>query len=381
MSTAEPAGSGAKPAGSVEKPAGSGAKQAPGEVAPPLRAEEPSALAVMHPAYFALVMATGIVAVATSLLGLPGIPTVLFALNVVFYVVLWAATIARAVRHRARFVADLSHHGRGVGFFTPVAATCVLGSDCLLVGHAPSAALGLWIAGIVLYVVLVYAVFTALTVKREKPTLAEGIHGGWLVAVVAAQSVSVLGSQLSASSSHPDEVLFFSLVMWLGGGMLYFWVISLIFYRYTFFTMEPSDLAPPYWVNMGAAAISTLAGSLLVGAAERSAVVHSMLPFVRGFTVMWWATATWWIPMLLVLGVWRHVIRRFPLRYDPLYWGAVFPVGMYTAATLRLGDAVGAPFLAAIPRVTVWIALAAWTVLFLAMVGSLVRGARSPHRR
>ena len=32
--------------------------------------------------------------------------------------------------------------------------------------------------------------------------------------------------------------------------------------------------------------------------------------------------------MLLILGIWRHVIRRFPLRYDPLYWGAVFPLGM-----------------------------------------------------
>ena len=32
--------------------------------------------------------------------------------------------------------------------------------------------------------------------------------------------------------------------------------------------------------------------------------------------------------MLVILGIWRHLIRRFPLRYDPLYWGAVFPLGM-----------------------------------------------------
>ena len=52
--------------------------------------------------------------------------------------------------------------------------------------------------------------------------------------------------------------------------MLYIWIISLIFYRYTFFAMEPSDLAPPYWINMGAVAISTLAGALLVAAPHSS---------------------------------------------------------------------------------------------------------------
>src|SRR5687768_18076949 len=39
------------------------------------------------------------------------------------------------------------------------------------------------------------------------------------------------------------DVLLFCLVLWLGGGMLYIWIISLIFYRYTFFPMSPSDLA------------------------------------------------------------------------------------------------------------------------------------------
>jgi hypothetical protein len=34
------------------------------------------------------------------------------------------------------------------------------------------------------------------------------------------------------------------------------------------------------------------------------------------------ATATWWIPMPVILGVWRHVYRRFPLKYSPMYWGA-----------------------------------------------------------
>jgi tellurite resistance protein TehA-like permease len=232
----------------------------------------------------------------------------------------------------------------------------------------------LWAIGIVLWAAITYSVFTVLTVKPEKPPLAEGINGGWLVAVVAAQSVSVLGTQVAGGfGSYTPHVVFFCLGMWLGGGMLYIWIISLIFYRYTFFPMSPSDLAPPYWINMGAVAISTLAGATLIGIAPRAPLVMDLLPFLKGFSLLFWATATWWIPMLLILGVWRHVYRRFPLRYDPLYWGAVFPLGMYTVCTYRLAHAIDAPYLLVIPRVSIYVALAAWAITMAGLVRTIVR--------
>jgi tellurite resistance protein TehA-like permease len=330
-----------------------------------------SGLAQMHPAYFALVMATGIVSIAAHLLGLRPIGLALYPLNVVFYVVLWILTLARIVRHRDRVIADLFHHGRSVGFFTMVAATCVLGSQSLVVAGQFRMALALWFAGIVLWVILTYGIISLLTVKPEKPALAEGINGGWLLTVVASHSVGVLGAQLApALGEYAPHALLLSLAMWLGGAMLYLWIISLIFFRYTFFTMSPDDLAPPYWINMGAAAIATLTGALLVAAAPHSPVLQQVLPFVRGFTLLWWATATWWIPMLVILGIWRHVIRKFPLQYDPLYWGAVFPLGMYTVSTARLSQAVDAPFLMHIPNVSVYVALGAWTLVLLGMAKS-----------
>src|SRR5262245_45197311 len=162
--------------------------------------------------------------------------------------------------------------------------------------------------------------------------------------------------------------------MWLGAGMLYIWIISLIFYRYTFFALSPSDLAPPYWINMGAVAISTLGGATLSAAAPLSRVIQDLLPFIKGLSLLFWATATWWIPFLVILGIWRHVYRRFPLRYEPLYWGAVFPLGMYTVCTFRLASVIETPFLLIIPRIFLWLALAAWT---LAMTGLVVKLARA----
>jgi len=342
---------------------------------------ETSGLATMHPAYFALVMATGIVSIACQLLGFEPIAIALLWANSVFYPTLCILLVVRLRRYPDRVIADLTDHGRAVGFFTIVAATSVLGSQWLVVVAAWRVAAWLWIATTILWAVITYVVFTLLTVKERKPPLDEGINGGWLVSVVAAQSVSVLGAQLAPGfGDRAPSMLLFCLVMWLGGGMLYIWIISLIFYRYTFFPMHPSDLAPPYWINMGAVAISTLAGSLLVLASSHSAVIAGLVPFVKGLTLMFWATATWWIPMLVILGVWRHIYSRFPLRYDPLYWGAVFPLGMYTVCTFRLAQALDVPDLLAIPRAFVFVAIGAWTLTMIGLVRAALAAIRSSFR-
>ncbi|MCC6869599.1 MAG: tellurite resistance/C4-dicarboxylate transporter family protein, partial [Burkholderiales bacterium] len=140
--------------------------------------------------------------------------------------------------------------------------------------------------------------------------------------------------------------------------------------------LAPGDLTPPYWINMGAMAISTLAGSLLMLNAGDAPFLASLLPFLKGFTILYWATGTWWIPMLLILGVWRYVFNRFPVRYDPLYWGAVFPLGMYSACTHELVHAMGFRFLSLVAPVFFWAALAAWVATFAGLLANVVRVVR-----
>jgi tellurite resistance protein TehA-like permease len=327
------------------------------------------------PAYFAMVMATGIVSIAANLLGMPALAVALFWLNIAAYLIIWVISLLRLMLCTSEFLGDLTDHKRGPGFFTVVAGSCVLGSQFVLISQSYKLAVGLWVLSIVLWICLTYTIFTAFTIKEKKPPLDEGITGAWLLAVVATQSIAVLSALIASHWEQPYrlETNFFALSMWLWGGMLYIWMISLIFYRYTFFNFSPGDLEPPYWINMGAMAISTLAGSLLIINAPDAPFLRSLLPFLKGFTVFYWATGTWWIPMLAVLAVWRYVYKRFPLRYDPLYWGAVFPLGMYAASTYQMSRAMELSFLEVVPRLFLYIALLAWLSAFGGLTYVLTR--------
>src|SRR5262245_40553913 len=333
-----------------------------------------SAVAGLFPGYFALVMATGIVSIACHLLGLPGVARTLLPVNLVFYAVLVALTLLRLAVFPRRFLADLGDHARGSGFFTLVAATNVLGSQCLRVGGFRGAAEILFGFGLLLWAVVMYAFFLGVVVRADKPTLGQGINGAWLLATVSTQSVAVLGaSLLEPFGWSPANTLFFCLVFYLIGCMLYIAIITLIFYRFTFLEIESKTLTPPYWISMGAAAITTLAGATLLGAADRSSLISDLSPFLRGFTLLIWAAGSWWVPLLLLLGAWRHLWRRDPLTYDPQYWAMVFPLGMYAACTLRLSEALPMPPLATVARMTLPIALVAWAAVLFGMIRSWVR--------
>jgi len=331
----------------------------------------------LDPGYFALIMATGIVSIAFYLLGSPQIAWGLFAINSAAFVILVFLTFSRMVLHPRRMWNDLNDHLRSPGFFTTIAGMCILGNQFIIIFQNADAALVLWAVSAILWLGLIYLFFTLMMTKEKKPTLENGVNAGWLIVIVSTQALSTLATlTLPHVLNPPDIGLFVALILYLIGAMFYIFIMELIFYRLLFFNILSQQMAPPYWINLGASAITALAGSTLILNASKWSFLGDVLPFLKGFTLFFWAFASWWLPLLFLLGFWRHFIKRLPLKYDPSYWRLVFPLGVYTVATLRLSKATGLTFLEGIPPLVIIAAAVAWLLTFIGMLAKMVNTRR-----
>jgi tellurite resistance protein TehA-like permease len=321
----------------------------------------------LYPGYFACVMATGIVSIALLLSHVVALSLVLWIAGVVLLVYLAAVYLARAVLFLREVRADLFNAAAAFGFFTFVAAVGVTATRFALGGWSLVPALLTALAGIAWFV-LIYWTFAMLLFTNEQP-IERALNGSWLIAIVATESLAitwVLLIPILPGQGAPLQLLAYA--FWAFGVLLYVIFIALIMYRFFFTRLRHGDLTPPYWINMGAAAITTVAGVRLLGVAHPTALVVTLRPFITGFTVMMWAWGTWWIPLLLVIGIWKYLVFRELLRYQPTLWSVVFPLGMYSTALQLLAHLHGLEFLAPLGTGAAWVALAAWAVV---MVGWL----------
>ena len=201
-------------------------------------------------------------------------------------------------------------------------------------------------------------------------------NGSWFLLTVATESIAVLGALLLGH--EPNDLLAFACIAAFTLGLvLYLIVMTMVFLRWTFQPLEPTEADPPAWIAAGAVAITVLAGSNLLATRTVSPRVDRLAPLIEGLVVLAWATATFWFPLMVAIGVWRHIVRNVPLRYHPSYWALVFPLGMYGVATFKMRSVVELEHLGWAPKITFAVALAAWMAAF---VGMLVQGARAALR-
>ena len=336
-----------------------------------------SPIATLFPGYFALVMATGIVAIAADQQNLDLVAQILYVVTVIAYIVLAVLLATRMIRFWSNFAADVTNHAKGFAFLTLVAATNVLASASIVIHGWWDLAWALWWISLALWVVFVFATLIAVVINSDKPGLQGGINGTWFLLTVSTQSIAVVAGLL-LTRTHSDMLAFTAIAMFTLGIVLYLIVMTMVFLRWTFQPLDPTEADPPAWIAAGAVAITVLAGSnILLAADEAPARLARLAPFLEGLVVTAWATATFWFPLMIAIGVWRHLVRRVPLRYHPSYWAMVFPLGMYGAATYRMRAAIDLDALAWLPKVELVVALTAWAVTFVGLIHHLSATLRS----
>jgi tellurite resistance protein TehA-like permease len=329
------------------------------------------AVATLNPGYFALVMSTGIISVGMRNHNLMTLSTALLWIAVASYIVLVLLTIWRAMAFRKELMADFTDPRRGFGFFTFVASSDVLGSRLGLSG-AHNIAFALLAIGSLSWLALGYVVpWTALLGRAERPVLA-GANGTWFIWVVASESVAVLAALLEPTvHMGRRELALLAVLSWSVGIFLYAAAGIFVGARLLIYPLNPADLNPPYWVAMGATAITVLAGARIVEMAD-APIINATRGLIAGLAVVFWAFGTWLIPALIAVGWWRHVVNRVPLQYEATLWSIVFPLGMYGVASFYLGHADHLPIVTSIGRGEIWVALTAWLFTFIAMVRHLL---------
>lgn len=324
----------------------------------------------LHPGNFAMVMASGIISIGFNALRFDLLADVLYVFALCAWLMLLALNAARVVRQTRAVRMDLLNPRMVFSYFTLVAATDIVGTLLLERGH-PALALACWIFAFAAWCTLLYLAFSVLTFLSHEHNV-NIVHGGWLISIVGTQSLVLLGAQLAPALGEYAVYMMVEVHMLWGLGLVFYGIfVTLFCYRIFFLTLKPEDISPLLWVVMGATAISANAGTGLLIEDPRLPFLAAQRPFIDGITLMIWAWGTWWIPMLFLFGFWKHVVVGLPLKYEPVMWSFVFPLGMYAVASMRLGLTAEFAPLQWISQVMIWVAFAAWLFVLVGLVRRL----------
>jgi len=333
----------------------------------------------LYPGYFASVMATGIVSVALLLTGALPLSYALWGIGGALLIYLTVVYGLRALRYKAEMRRDFFDPSTAFGFFTFIAAVGVIATRFALADWMVVPGV-LTIIAAIAWFILTYWIFAMVLITNEQP-IGQALNGSWLIAIVATESLAIIWVLLTNIQPAQRATLqLLAYAFWTFGVLLYLIFITLIMYRFFFLKIQPSDLKPPYWINMGAMAITTVAGVRMLDVAQPTTLLVTLRPYIEGFTVMMWAWGTWWIPLLVIIGVWKYVFVREPIRYHPSLWSVVFPLGMYATAVQLLTHIPGLEFLADIGPYCTWIAFAVWALVALGWLWSALMTIRAAPR-
>lgn len=329
------------------------------------------AIESLHPGNFALVMATGIISIGLNYLEFEWASVSFAIIAFSAWLILLVLCGFRLYKFSKAIVTDLTSPRMVFSYFTLVAATDIVGMLAHDWGYI-NFAIFCWFIAFFSWCLLLYLAFSVLTFLSHENNV-NIMHGGWLITIVGTQSLVLLGIKIAPELGQYTHYMMLEVHMLWGLGLcLYGIFVTLFCYRIFFLNLRPEHLSPLLWVVMGAAAISANAGTSLIEIENQVAFLEAQKPFIDGITLMIWSWATWWIPLLALFGVWKHGINHLPFRYEPSVWSMVFPLGMYTVASARIGQVAEFPPMIWIAQIMIFFALVAWSLSIKGMASKLV---------
>jgi tellurite resistance protein TehA-like permease len=273
---------------------------------------------------------------------LEALSRVLLVVGAVAWIALGLLLAARTLRDRDRVESE----ARSPAALTGVAATAFLGTRLTLLGST-TAGIVLLVVALGLWLVLVRSVLA----HWVTPTV-----GASLMLVVSTESLAALAAVLAVHER----------ANWLLTAAIAPFLLGLVFYAFVMARFDLHQLSSgqgDHWITAGALAISAVAAARITLGASHLHSLTAVTGALKAVSLALWVLIACWLPILVV----AETVRP-RLQYNVRRWSTVFPVGMHAACSFGVGAAVSAGAITTFGRVWVWVALAVWLVVFVAMV-------------
>ncbi|MDK8266932.1 TDT family transporter [Pseudomonas oryzihabitans] len=341
------------------------------------------------PNWFAVTMGTGVLALALAACPwrFPGLPVLaeglwllavlLFCLFSGLYAARWLLFFDEAREIFAHATVSMFIGTIPMGLATLINGLLLFGLPRWGAAVVPLA-LGLWwldaAMALACGVLIPYLMFTRQAHRIDQMTAV------WLLPVVAAEVAAASGGLLvpHLAVSEQFSVLVASYVLWAYSVPVALSLLVILLLRLALHKLPPASMAASSWLALGPIATGALGLLVLGSAAPAVFAAHGLVgigEIARGLgllgALLLWGLGLWWLA-LAVLVTQRQARDGMPFNLG--WWGFTFPLGVYALTTLRLGEALAAPFFTGLGAVLVLLLALLWTLVASRTLAGAYRG-------
>ncbi|KZF19114.1 hypothetical protein L228DRAFT_224815, partial [Xylona heveae TC161] len=358
----------------------------------PLLTEDRGAIKVIRnftPSWFSVCMGTGIVSILLHNLPYNGawlywLSVIVFALNVVLFTVFCVITILRYILYPQLWKAMLLHPAQSlfIGTFPMALATIV---NLMVLICVPAwgewvltFAWTLWIIDAVISIAI--CCYLPFLIMHVHETQLSTMTAAWLLpivtTIVAAASGGIVAGSLT-NAQHALGTLVASYILWGTGVPLAMATLVIYFHRLTVHKLPPREVMVSVFLPLGPL------GQGAYGIMQLGKVAMKIMPkthtlvasagetfYTVGFLVaiiMWGFGLVWFFFALAS-------ISRSKFPFNMGWWGFVFPLGVYTSATLSFGQELPSRFFDILGNIFTVAVVLLWVVVSVTTVRKALTG-------
>lgn len=210
-------------------------------------------------------------------------------------------------------------------------------------------------------VVIPYFMFTRHEHRLDQMTAV------WLLPVVAAEVAGASGGLLAPHLDEPGRqlgMLLTSYVLWAYSVPVAFGILTILLLRMALHKLPHASMAASSWLALGPIGTGAL-GMLVLGGDARPILAAEGLGALGAVAegagmlagLLLWGFGLWWL-VLAALITGRYWRDGAPFNLG--WWGYTFPIGVYAAATFRLGNMLHIAFFGAAGALLTILLAAMW---------------------